>query len=610
MTLERLACLVRFHRPAQFAHRFAQLLRRRFLARREGRRYELRPGGPRPVLRENEGFRAILAHRLAQRAADASERAKAVHAGRFRFLNAERELASPIDWRLTGVDAPALWRFHLHYQEYLLGLAAAVQAGDAARHYARAWELAASWIDGNSPADRRTWGDGWHPYCIARRLPAWMLLWTAQPPGGDLADRVLQSMFLQSRFLARHLEYDLGGNHLLEDLRALAMAGAFFAGEEADGWLDQSERLLTRELRQQILPHGEHFERSPMYHCQMLDALLDVRDVTQTVRPALSAACGETAARMAGFLQSILHPDGQIPLLADSALDEAGEPKQLIRRAGFSSKELGCGPLRVGDYWRFADGGDWLLLDAGPVGADHLPAHAHADLLTLEASIDGKRLLVDGGVFNYEDDAMRAYCRGTAAHNTLMIDGLDQCDVYSRFRMGRRGWPTGFRYGETGGFGWALAAHDAYRSTGVPRVERFVACRGQGPWICIDRALGHGRHTLASWLHIHPDWRVEPVAEGEVRLTLGETRLRLRALGPCTMTVGEGWYCPEFGVRMENAAIRFDCEAALPAACGWTLDHEGSTATVEWQETAGAAVVISVHDGATGRAVRLAPLEM
>ena len=107
-----------------------------------------------------------------------------------------------------------------------------------------------------------------------------------------------------------------------------------------------------------------------------------------------------------------------------------------------------------------------------------MPAHAHADLLTFEASFGGRRLFVDSGVFNYEDDAMRRYCRSSAAHNVLQIDGHDQCDMWSRFRMGYRGWPTGLECGQTHGFHWARAAHNAYRRLGVPKLGRWLACRG------------------------------------------------------------------------------------------------------------------------------------
>jgi len=38
----------------------------------------------------------------------------------------------------------------------------------------------------------------------------------------------------------------------------------------------RGQRLLARELREQILPDGGHFERSPMYHAILLKDVLDL----------------------------------------------------------------------------------------------------------------------------------------------------------------------------------------------------------------------------------------------------------------------------------------------------------------------------------------------
>ena len=101
-----------------------------------------------------------------------------------------------------------------------------------------------------------------------------------------------------------------------------------------------------------------------------------------------------SAERMAGFLQDICHPDGDIPLLGDSCFGEAAPIGTLVKRATtlLPSPASGRGKV-VGDYWLFRHDNDLLLFDAGPVGPDDLPAHAHADLLTLEASVGGRRLL-------------------------------------------------------------------------------------------------------------------------------------------------------------------------------------------------------------------------
>ncbi len=504
--------VLRYYRVSQMAMRLVST-GRRWSVRLTGARRYCRPYTNGLKLRHNPSLRRLAGRKLAERRGDgAAENAAKILRGRYRFLNEERTFVDGVDWRLSDWPQVArLWRFHLHYHEFLLDLAAeALRTGEPMWHQ-RAWRLVTDWIGGNHPGDPRALADAWHPYCISRRLPVWILLWSACPPGEELHDRVLGSIFSQASFLQRHLERDVRGNHLLENARALVLAGAFLDGPSADRWLKAGQKILRRELAEQILPHGEHFERSPMYHAQVLEALLDTRDAAGLVVPELAELCGETSARMAGWLRSILHPDGELPLLGDTCLGETTAASHLISRAtSGSAQEIlprreptrasaqSASARVVGDCWIYRHGKDFVIFDAGPVGANHLPAHAHADLLSLEASFRGRRLLVDSGVFNYALDAMRAYCRSSAAHNVLQIDAEDQCDMWSRFRMGYRGWPRGLKSGETHGFHWARATHNAYRRLGVPKVGRWLACRPGGPWLCVDWALGKGRRRLSS----------------------------------------------------------------------------------------------------------------
>ncbi|MCZ6771593.1 MAG: alginate lyase family protein [Proteobacteria bacterium] len=577
--------VVRYHRTSQLAMRIVSLARRKSIRMGRGRRY-LRPPKVAPKPRGDLAFASLARRKLAERGLRSC--ALSTHdllQGRYRFLNIERTLPDPIDWRLEcWPEAPHLWRFHLHYHEFLLDLTAQGLEDRDRVHFDRAWNIATQWIENNKLSDSRVVTDAWHPYCISRRLPVWMYLWSASPPSSELRELILGSMHCQTRYLEHHLEWDVRGNHLLENAKALMLIGAFLDCPHANRWLAKGATILRQELAEQILPHGEHFERSPMYHAQMLEAVLDVRDGLQAVMPDLARLCAETAAKMAAFLREIVHPDGEIPLLGDSSLGEPAPVSQLVSSAAESQgsepanacdgrhvSERAPEARRLGDYWICRQANDFLLFDAGPVGPDHLPAHAHADLLSFEASIQGRRFFVDSGVFGYQDDPMRRYCRSTKAHNVLQIDGRDQCDMWSRFRMGYRGWPSGFVVGEELGFHWARARHDAYRRLGVRNVGRWIACRAGGPWLCVDWADGQGRHELSAWLHLHPDVAAEKVADSEVRLELEGITLQLRYLTAGQVTVTDGWYAPRLGHRKRALVVRWTATASLPTVCGWCL---------------------------------------
>ncbi len=521
----------------------------------------------------------IAARKLAQRTRRAGFETRAAEAlqGRFTFLGRTVDLGHEPDWRSARLcDVPRLWRFQLEYHEWLLDLAACADMNPGDVPSESVWHCVQRWIETWTGATERSAGDAWHPYCISRRLPVWLSLWAWNAPPAAMQPLVARSVLAQAAFLSRRLETDLGGNHLLENLRALALAGVACDDGAGHPWLEQVSRLLPRECREQVLPHGEHFERSPMYHWQMIDVLWDIRDVTVRRSPPLSTLCGELVERMERCATDLLHPDGGIPLLGDSVFGDVATPVQTRLRSSITMNRVAAdfSARRIGDYWSFQDGADFLLFDAGPVGPDHLPAHAHADLLTLEASAGGCRLFVDSGTFDYEDSVMRQYCRSTAAHNTLEIDGENQCDVWSRFRMGRRGWPGRLQVGETDGFAWARATHNAYRHLRVPTVGRWIACRPALPWLIVDWAVGTGTHQLTNRLHLHPDVRVRSQSSLCVHLELDTTSYFLTGLGPGRLTIAEGWYCPAFGCRIRNAVLQWDVTCPLPAAVGWCLSRE------------------------------------
>ncbi len=554
------------------------------------------------------GFERTLRRCVSQRmrSGDLLDRLRPLRAGRVRFLNQELHCGWPLDWQSPVFDrVPRLWRFHLQYHEFLLDFAAASIAAAGGSHAREAWDCVLRWIDAfPDPRDARS-DDAWHPYCLSRRIPVWCLLWTASPPAAGIAGVVRDSLARQAEHLRTNLERDLGGNHLLQNARGLIAAGCFFAGPAARRWLRTGRHVLLRELPEQVLDHGEHFERSPMYHREMLNLTSDVRDWTQDGDPALADACDDTARRMTDFLDTIAHPDGQIPLLGDSCLAEACPASTPIPHGTASAGDARPSPTtrsadapatrRVGDYWTWRHERDYLLFDAGPVGPDHLPAHAHADLLNIEISIDGRRFVVDSGVFDYEDSPMRRYCRSTAAHNALEIDGASQCDMWSRFRMGHRGRPTALLTGSEGGFDWASSGHNAYRRLGVPTVGRWIACRSGGPWFIVDWALGSGRHVLSNRLHFHPDVLVELTAPHVARVRHGDATIVISALGSHPLRLEHGWYCPRLGEMQPATVLVCARETALPAIGGWSLswgEHpldaaltfDGEQGRLDWEQ--------------------------
>ncbi|GAB1458706.1 hypothetical protein MASR2M50_04800 [Thauera sp.] len=172
------------------------------------------------------------------------------------------------------------------------------------------------------------------------------------------------------------------------------------------------------------------------------------------------------------------------------------------------------------------------LLDVARVGPDYLPGHAHADSLSFELSVFGRRLLVNGGTSCYGMSAERLRQRGTAAHNTVVVDGLDSSEVWGGFRVARRAHPHGLQVREDGQGAVVRCSHDGYRwLPGRPRHTRQWALHA-AELVVDDELAGDYREAVAQY-RFHPDVAVSIEADGRSG-TAALAGRRARALGDRT----------------------------------------------------------------------------
>ena len=116
---------------------------------------------------------------------------------------------------------------------------------------------------------------GLHPYPIALRVINWVKFFLCCP---ECASKEREnSMYSQLVLLNKKLEYHIYNNHLLEDAYALYIGATYFNDEKL---LKKGTKLLRKLLKYQVLPDGAHYEQSPMYHCILLDRLLDCINIT------------------------------------------------------------------------------------------------------------------------------------------------------------------------------------------------------------------------------------------------------------------------------------------------------------------------------------------
>jgi len=465
-----------------------------------------------------------------------------------RFLNQVWPLPHPMAWRPS---VPQLAVMNLHYMEYLEGL-----------DPAEGQRLVQDWICANPAYGAGFWRDSWNSYALSIRC----LVWMQETARGRLrADPVvLDSLCEQVRFLAANLEIDIRGNHLIKNIKTLLWAGAFFQGGEAASWTALGIRLLATELPIQVLTDGVHFERSPAYHVQVFADLLECYHVLP--EHPIRAALGEALDLMAQATADLTHPDGLISLFSDGGQHMAYPPASCLeaheRLRSLATRPRPCFALAEGGYFGLRDGEDYLLVDCGPIAPDALPAHGHGDALAFEWSLGGRRLIIDKGVFEYKEGALRAQSRATSSHNTVTLDGLDQCQFWKSFRIGRRARVTlkGYQAREDG---FSLeGTHTGYAHLpGRPTHVRSFSAE-PGRIVIEDRILGGSGQRAEARLLLDPNVQTELLGEKVCLLSLGREQVLLEGSHPLRLLPAVCF--PDFGAQVPTRQVLL---AYGPAPC-------------------------------------------
>lgn len=308
---------------------------------------------------------------------------------------------------------------------------------------------------------------------VAFRALSWLWLdhWLGDRFSPAFYSRFRDSLYQHGCHLESNLSVYFSPNtHLLGEAVALHALGCLFDGEaRAHRWQHRGAAVTLQEMERQVRPDGSHFEQSTYYHVYALDLFL----FHALLNPEIPPAYRDKLRRMAEFLDACLPPSGNLPFLGD---DDGGRmfhpygprprfalgalaaaavyfqhppwirsreiiPEQALWWLGAKALDLPPQPLPQSQSRLFPDsglavltaGGIHALCDAGPFGA--LSAgHSHSDTLSLVISQDGEELLIDPGTCTYvSDPALRAAFRGSSAHNTIRINGLDQATPRNSF---------------------------------------------------------------------------------------------------------------------------------------------------------------------------------
>ncbi|HEY3020922.1 MAG TPA: alginate lyase family protein [Solirubrobacteraceae bacterium] len=506
-------------------------------------------------------------------------RAEAVCAGRFTELGRTLQLGVEPDWLGATLPADVEWRIAWSKFYYGLDLAHAFRTTGEQR-FLRAWErLVRSWIrrvpvgwDGSDVAARRVlnWIYAWDAFATA---PAFARL------REGLAEELLESLTAQVRHIREHLTP--ARNHRTFELYTLFIFALAFPGQEP-GLLDFAVAELHRNLLSETRADGVHFEASTHYHMVVLRSFVGARENARRFGLELPAGFDAALARACEFAAHCHRPDGGIPPLSDSDdgsyLDVLALAAALLERPDLRwvATAGAAGRPPADRYASFPAGGyfvqrsGWgedrpyaqerhLVFDCGPLGEG---GHGHYDLLSVEVAGGGRRLLVDPGRYTYDerpavaDDPAnpRHWFKGTAAHNTVCVDGLDQTPyarsapagpvAEGRF-LGRLSAP---RLDVLCG----QATSPCYDAVHTRRIV-FVA---DEYWVIEDRLHAPTAHRYDLRFHLAPEaWGTAAVTRSEHGPAVVAPGLALVFAGPAAPAIEPGWVAPAYGVKLPAPVV-------------------------------------------------------
>lgn len=426
------------------------------------------------------------------------------------------------------------------------------------------WSDVHDWISKFPLKTPKSYQLSWHPYVCSKRIQHWLALWIRIPPPLHLQSQIISSLYQQLLWLEANLETDIGGNHLWENAQSLVLGGSFFQGKQPQRWLKTGLYQLKSCLSSQLLPHGEHFEKSPSYHWELTHGLLFLLPwIKRTACEEFDYFLSATH-KMLKFAQDIAHPNGVLPFFNDSWKTKVSPSRELSSHW-------------TGDYFISRSDSFFFIFDAGDLGEDSLPAHSHCDLLTFELSYNSSPLIVNSGTYCYQG-ANRNLYRNSKAHNVLLINGKDSGDCWSAFRMGRRGHTIQKQMKKVEDGMWITGSHDAYKHLGFPKVSRIWFISDSKAFLCSFHVVKKTRSGMGfqEFIHLSPEVGCFS-SHQQIRLEHNKQNFWFQPIGPKqSLSLDETYFSPQFSVEIPTKSIVLSYKTDTETRCvtpvsGWCL---------------------------------------
>jgi hypothetical protein len=433
---------------------------------------------------------------------------------------------------------------------------------------------------------------------------------------------LVRALALSGRHIERYLStYFSPNTHLLGEAVALFFIGTLCPQISSAGdWKKNGWRIVQEEVRRQVRPDGVYFEQSLYYHVYAVDFFLHTRLLASRNAVKIPSGFDLVIRKMLAVIQALAQtgtPDGfgdddggrvfnpgrnraehmTDPLAIGAALfhDESLHASAPLTEEAiwlFGEQALSCAtqtsdPRPKPESQAFRDGGIYIagssepfpqqmVIDAGPQGTGR-SGHGHADALSVKLAFCGRSWLVDAGTFCYigPGDERNTF-RGTRAHNTLAVDGLDQAQPAGPFAWSSIPETQTDLWIPGATFTLFAGSHSGYERLPEPvRHRRFVFHLHGSFWLVRDAAEGDGSHLLETSWHFAPDLKVSNRGNGFVAAPVQDQPDRPDGSNHLTLlpAADPRWksellsepVSPAYGAKLSAPVVRCSARVGLPA---------------------------------------------
>lgn len=515
-------------------------------------------------------------------------------------------------------DYRYIWEMNRH--QHLISLAKTYYLTGNNEYKNEVIQQITSWINSNPYMKGINWASALE---VGIRLIAWSWVWYFIGEEEERFKRFwLENIYKHCHFISRNFsKYSSANNHLIGEAAALFIASIVWPFErKSDEWQKKAYEILIQEIEKQNYSDGVNKEQSTAYQQFVLDFFLLAGLLGEKNGIRFPHTYWQMLERMLDFIASVMDRNGNIPLIGDSddgcaiilsenenfnnyksllasgaILFERGDLKAkagsldekslwLFRIDGIEKfnalkeeKIIPTSAFKEGGYYIFngfsdREGEIHGVFDCGPLGYLSIAAHGHADALSFTLSVGGKEFLIDPGTYTYCEQKWRDYFRGTAAHNTIRIDGQDQSVTGGNFMWLRKAQIRLLKWESDGHYVLVQGEHNGYSRLKDPVIHQreIIFDKKENIFKIKDRIEAKGLHLVEQFFHFSEECDITPIKPQKWQITNQGKSLIIRVDKNFQTMIINGDTDPILGWK----SYRFDLKKKINTMVN-TTDFEG-----------------------------------